>query len=112
MSVSLATEDLEALRRLSTPTICNAIEQFNVRPRNVGFFNNDIKCVFSQFGPLVGFATTATIRAERPDAKPDPLPTRWKYWNHILSQPTPRIAVIEDLDDPPAVGAVALGDRR
>jgi regulator of RNase E activity RraA len=106
MSAPLTAEDLEALRKLSTPTICNAIEQFNVRPRNTGFFNNEIKCVFPQFGPMVGFATTATIRAERPDAKPDPLLTRWKYWTHILSQPAPRIAVIEDLDDPPAVGSL------
>lgn len=106
MSAPLTMEDLEALRKLSTPTICNAIEQFDVRPRNIGHFNNEIKCVFPQFGPMVGFAATATIRAERPDANPDPLMTRWRYWNHILSQPGPRIAVIEDLDDPPAQGSL------
>ncbi len=106
MSALLTPQELEALRQLSTPTICNAIEQFKVRPANVGHFNNDIKCVFPQLGPMVGFAATATIRAERPNTDPDPALTRWKYWNHILSQPAPRIAMIEDLDDPPAQGSL------
>ena len=33
----LTTEELQALGRLSTPTLSNAIETFDVRPHNEGF---------------------------------------------------------------------------
>ena len=105
MSVTLTLDDLEALRQISTPTICNTIEVFNVRPRSAGFFNNEIKCVFPGMGTMVGFAATATMRAERPDYNPETLVNRWRFWNHTVAQPTPRIAVIEDLDDPVAQGS-------
>jgi len=91
---------LKALATLSTPTIANAIEQFNVRPRNVGFMDASIRCMFPHFGPMVGYAVTAKIRAAQPAGPGEAIPRR-AMWEYILTIPEPRIVVIEDLDNPP-----------
>jgi 4-hydroxy-4-methyl-2-oxoglutarate aldolase len=62
----LTAEQLEALRGFSTPTICNAIELFKLRPRDAGFMDHTIACRFPELGPMVGYAVTAKIRAKEP----------------------------------------------
>ncbi len=101
-------EDLEALRRLDTCTVSNAIEAFQIRLRNAGFADSRIRCMFEDFPPLVGYAATARLRSGEP-----PIAgfyhDRTDWWNSILRVPAPRIVVMEDLDEPPGVGAF-LGD--
>ena len=41
----LGATELEALRRYNTPTISNAIELFDVRPRHLGFLPRQIRCL-------------------------------------------------------------------
>ena len=36
---TLSTQELNALRSINTPTVSNAIESFNVRPKNEGFMS-------------------------------------------------------------------------
>ena len=52
--MKIAQEDLDALRKLTTPTVSNAIELFNVRPRNQGFMSPEIRCLFPDLGVMVG----------------------------------------------------------
>jgi regulator of RNase E activity RraA len=94
-------EVLEALRRYDTPTLANAIETFDVRPRDEGFANLDIRCMFPELGVMVGYAATATIRA-RGAAQGD----QAALWAHVRRTPAPRVVVVQDLDDPPAHGAL------
>ena len=100
----ISPEDLEALRRLNTPTISNAIETFDVRSRNVGFTSPEIGCMFPEFEPIVGFAVTATVMAEQP-GEGTRNASRPEYWDYVTSLPAPRISVIQDLDQPPAIGS-------
>ena len=100
----LSREELEALRRINTPTISNAIETFNLRRRNEGFMSPEVRCLFPDLGVMVGYAVTARIMAERPPADGQQA-SRFDYWDYILTMPAPRIAVIEDLDHPPAIGS-------
>lgn len=100
----VSPEDLAALRRLNTPTIANAIETFDVRPRNAGFTGPEIRCMFPEFEPIVGFAVTATIMADQAGAGTRNAP-RPEYWEYIASVPAPRVVVIQDLDQPPAIGS-------
>ena len=95
---------LAALAQFSTPTISNAIEVFDVRPRNEGFMGPEIRCLTPLSRPVVGFACTGKIRAARPPT-PDSQAPRPAYWDWLTTQPAPRIVVLEDLDDPPAVGS-------
>src|SRR5438876_12197993 len=62
----LTPEELAALRAISTPTICNAIETFDVRPRSEGFMDSTITCRFPELGPVIGYAVTAKISAAEP----------------------------------------------
>lgn len=106
MSASrLDAEQLEELRRYNTPTIANAIELFDIRPRNVGFLPHTIRCLLPELGAIVGYAVTSQTRAEPPakgEKQPDLLPD---YLRYVASIPGPKIAVAEDLDDPPGLGA-------
>ena len=58
----LKPEELAAVRAISTPTICNAIETFNIRARNEGFMDSTITCRFPEIGPVVGYAVTAKMQ--------------------------------------------------
>lgn len=95
---------LDELRGLNTPSVSNAVELFDVQPRTAGFASGAIRSIFPHFAPMVGYAVTATIRAaERPPA--DARDRTWALYDHVLSQPAPRVIVIQDLDDPPALGS-------
>jgi regulator of RNase E activity RraA len=104
MGEPLSSEQIEALRKITTPTISNTIETFDVRPRNEGFMKPEIKCIFPGLGPMVGYAATATIIASRP-ATDDVEGMDRALWEHVVSIPPPRVAVIQDLDNPPCVGS-------
>jgi regulator of RNase E activity RraA len=93
-------EVLEALRRYDTPTIANAIEEFDIRPRDEGFANIDVRCMFPELGVMVGYAAPAAIRA-RGVGKGD----HTALWSHVRASPAPRVVVVQDLDDPPAHGS-------
>lgn len=98
MTDHLTRPELEALRRWSTCSICNAIELFNVRPRNQGFMLPEIQCRFPDLEPMIGYAVTAVIAADSPEGRRVTPP---EYWAEILKTPEPRVAVIHDLDHQP-----------
>jgi regulator of RNase E activity RraA len=101
---SLDPKLLDELRKISSPTIANAIEVFNVRPRNAGFVASEVVCRFPRLGAMVGYAVTALIRAE-----PAPLEghraAESAWWDHVASRPAPRVVVMHDIDEPRGVGA-------
>src|SRR3954454_803346 len=61
MVTKLSHEQLSALRRIDSPTISNAIETFGLRPRVAGYVGYDIRCIFPDLAPTVGFAVTCTV---------------------------------------------------
>ncbi len=61
MVARLSYEQLSALRRIDSPTISNAIETFKVRPRVAGYVGYDIRCIFPELPPTVGYAVTCTV---------------------------------------------------
>jgi len=95
MADYLNREELESLRRWPTCAISNAIELFNIRPRNEGFMLPEIKCVFPELGPMIGYAVTAVISADSPDGRRIQPPD---WWEMILKIPGPRVVVIHDID--------------
>jgi len=100
--MNLSQVELDALRKLSTPTVSNAIEAFNLRPRNQGFMAPEIRCLFPDLGVMTGYAATARFAANQPGTQPA---SRFDFWKHVLEIPEPRVVVMQDLDQPPGVGA-------
>jgi regulator of RNase E activity RraA len=98
MTSPLAPDEVAALRAFSTPTICNAIESFDVRSRNEGFMDASIVCRFPELPPVAGYAVTARMTAARPAAREVPITRVWDAFEEI---PKPWIVVIEDLDPQP-----------
>ena len=91
----------EVLRRYDTPTVCNAIEVFDIRPRNEGWMDQRIKSLFPKMPPIVGYATTATFRSGEPAEESDVYSAIAKQGESFVENvPTPRIVVFQDLDDP------------
>jgi len=97
MTDYLTKEELEAIRRWPTPAVSNAIELFNIRPRNEGFMLPEIKSVFPENSPMIGYAVTAVITADSPDGRRIQ-PQSW--WEEIQKIPSPRVVVIHDVDRP------------
>ena len=61
MLATLSFEQISALCRIDSPTISNAIERFKVRPRVNGYVGYDIRCIFPELPPTVGYAVTCTV---------------------------------------------------
>jgi 4-hydroxy-4-methyl-2-oxoglutarate aldolase len=99
----LDAAQLEALKKVSTPTIANAIELFEVRPRNSGYIGTDVRCLFPGLGRMVGYASTALISADLPAAARKF--NRAEYWEATARTPAPRVAVIQDVDSPSGAGS-------
>jgi regulator of RNase E activity RraA len=95
---------IDALKKISSPSVANAIETFNVRPRDQGNMSSAIRTLFPELGPLVGYAVPCVIRAE-----PQPLQghraSTYAWWDYVLTIPAPRIIVVHDLDEPRGQGA-------
>lgn len=102
MNVALTADQLNLLRITNTPTIANAMEKLGIRDRNEGFTRGNIRAVYPELGVMVGYAVTVTMRSTQAPAKKLTLK---QYWDHIAAIPSPRVVVVQDLDDPP-VGAL------
>src|SRR5437588_5092675 len=58
--------DLDLLRKFDTPTICNVVELFDLRPRTAGYLSQRIQACYPKLPPMVGYAATATFRSAAP----------------------------------------------
>lgn len=96
----LSKLQLEELKEFDTPTISNAIEMFNIRPRTEGFMGPEIKCILPYKKPLIGYAATAIISSIRP---PAPLQKEMLYeaYDHVKKTQSPTFFVIQDIDPAP-----------
>lgn len=97
----LDPEVLETLKRFDSPTLSNAIETFAIRPRDEGYMSMEVRCLFPELGPMVGYAATGTIRARGPAGG-----DQTALYQHVRDVPGPRVVVVEDLDIPPGHGSL------
>jgi len=98
----LTPAELAALRAITTPTVCNAIETFDVRPRNEGFMDSTVQCRFSELGVMAGYSVTLKIKASEPPEHEIPPP---QVWAEMEKTPRPWVVVVEDLDYPRPIGS-------
>jgi regulator of RNase E activity RraA len=91
---------LAKLRTFDTPTICNLVELFQVRPRTAGYLDARIQACFPDMPPAVGFAATATFRASGPPRSADAYASTSVQVERFGELSGPPIVVFQDLDDP------------
>ncbi len=95
-------ELLELLKRVDTPTVCNAIEVVEGKRGFNGFTRGTMLCSAPEGGAMVGYASTAKIAALEPPTEPADVirARRMEYYRRMAEAPKPSIAVIEDVDYP------------
>lgn len=99
----VSAEIIKKLSQFDTPTICNVIELFEIRPRTSGYVRDSgIRCNYPSYPPLVGFAATALARSTYPPAGHDSNSYSWleAQIERFRELSGPPIVVIEDLDQP------------
>ena len=92
---------LEKLVQYDTPTICNVIELFDIRPYNQGYMDQRIRAGFPDFPPTVGFAVTSSYRSCEPGFGGSGYLALSEQLQQFPSLPGPAFMVFQDLDDPP-----------
>ena len=95
---------LETLRVIPSCSIANAIETFDIQPRNVGFMGPEIKSIFPNMGHMIGYAVTAKIVADAPPSGHMNV-ARTEWVDAIMKVPAPRVLVLEDIDYPNPIGS-------
>jgi len=91
---------LDKLKKFDTPTICNIIEIFDVRPRHTGYMDARIVAAFPEMPPLVSFAATATFRASAPPRAGDAYSSIDKQVERFAELSGPAVVVFQDVDSP------------
>jgi regulator of RNase E activity RraA len=92
--------ELEFLRSIDTPTVCNLVEIAAPERRGHGYTVKHLHCPFPELPPMVGFARTVTFKAK--DAVPlgqaGYMQKRLDYLDYVAAPPRPSIMVMEDRD--------------
>lgn len=90
----------DQLKRIDTPTVCNALELIDNERRNFGYTDENMFCLRPNMKPVVGLAKTATCRSLRPsNMNLDELKMeRVKYYTYINDGDYPKVVVMQDLD--------------
>lgn len=100
----LSTEQIDALKAIDTPTICNAIETFQVRGRVEGFLGMDIRCLLPELGTMLGYAVTVTVDTTTPDVPRSG--EAWLTWMKAMeASPKPSVLVLKDIGPEPRKSA-------
>src|SRR5260370_4696383 len=94
MVTQLSHEQLSALRRVDSPTISNAIETFKLRPRVAGYVGYDIRCIFPELPPTVGYAVTCTVDSTTEGRQGIGFQ---KLYELLANAPKPAIVVMQDV---------------
>jgi 4-hydroxy-4-methyl-2-oxoglutarate aldolase len=90
----LTREQIDALRRIDSPTIANAIETFNVRAAVSGYVGYDIRCIFPDLPPSIGYAVTCMVDSTTPGRQGIGFDILYKM---LADAPKPTIVVMQDV---------------
>jgi regulator of RNase E activity RraA len=91
---------MDFLRSIDTPTVCNLIEVAAPERRGFGYTVKHLHCPFPDLPPIVGFAKTVTFKAKDrvPLGEGSYMQKRLDYLDYVASAPQPSVMVMHDLD--------------
>jgi len=94
VAMKLSNDQLDALRRVDSPTVANAIETFEIRPRVSGYVGYDIKCMFPDLPTTLGYAVTCTVDSTTEGRESIGFNRLYEILEHA---PKPAIVVMQDV---------------
>ena len=95
---------IEYLKTVDSPTLSNAIEDLNVRPRHEGFTPLSIRCLFPQLGRMCGYAVTAQVETV---SRMTPLDKEIfvDLFKAVDASPKPAVVVMQEIGGSPDLAA-------
>jgi regulator of RNase E activity RraA len=93
------------IRKFDTPTIVNALEIARGGRFTNGFTRQTMIAAFPKLPPIVGFAKTVTIRSSTPFDTVQRRKMQFEYYEYLAKTEHPTIAVVQDVDSQPGLGA-------
>src|SRR5688572_26544694 len=94
--------DLALLAKYDTPTVCNVIELFKVRPQTAGYMDSRRRALYPALPPVVGYTATATLRSAFPPADGRQYGSPEGQIARFAEPPGPPVVVFQDIDSPAA----------
>ncbi|MEO6023689.1 MAG: RraA family protein [Burkholderiales bacterium] len=95
----------ESLKKFDSPTIANALEIVFGERQTTGFTTQTPLVANEKLPPMVGYARTAMIRSSTPFDAKTARKNLLAYYEYVAQPPQPTIAVIQDVDSRPGLGA-------
>ena len=96
----LTPAQIEFLRSFDTPTVCNVIELYRLRPQTAGYMDARIACCYPSLPPMIGYAATATFRAAAAPVEGAEYGSLDEQIRRFDELPGPPVVVFQDLDSP------------
>ncbi|MEZ5355130.1 MAG: RraA family protein [Bryobacteraceae bacterium] len=87
---------IDYLKTVDTPTLANAIELLEVRPRQEGFTPLSVRCVFPEFGRMAAYAVTAQAESITKTGPLD-LSLFMDLYRAVEAAPKPAVVVIQEI---------------
>ncbi|MBS7526374.1 RraA family protein [Fusibacter paucivorans] len=94
----LTEMQLSVLSNFDTPTVCNAIERFQLRSHTEGFAHPGMVLRTSQTRAMVAYAVTAKLSSWTP-ATASQKAMMFDYYEDVLKVDVPTVAVMQDIDE-------------
>lgn len=89
-------ELIEYLKTIDTPTLSNAIELLDVRPRSAGFAPLSVRCLFPELGRMAGYAVTAQVETVTQTGSGGPQ-GHLELYRLLESSPKPAVIVLQEI---------------
>jgi regulator of RNase E activity RraA len=87
---------IEYLKSVDAPTLSNAIELLNLRPRAEGFTPVQIRCLFPEFDRMCGYAVTAQVETVTQSERPD-MRKFVELYRLVDNSPKPAVVVLQEV---------------
>ena len=91
---------MDFLRSIDTPTVCNLVEIVAPERRGSGYTVKHLHCPFPDLPPMIGYAKTVTFKAKDkvPLGEVGYMQKRLDYLDYVASAPQPAVMIMHDLD--------------
>ena len=97
---ALTAAQLAELRAIDSPTVANAIEHFQVRPRVAGYCGSNVRALIPGLGTMLGYAVTCRGDSTTEDKERREHADLYRAIHQVASQGLPAVVVIGDDGDP------------
>ncbi len=94
--VSAMDSWIEFLKSVDTPTLSNAIELLEVRPRSAGFAPLTVRCLFPELGRMAGYAVTAEVETVTQTGEGGPA-GHLELYRLVEASPKPAVIVLREI---------------